>query len=278
MRAMKFVKCGIAGAVIWLAACGERETRESTAASDQGQSVHAIGFTEPRGRLSRLSFETSGVIEEVAVDTGDRVNAGDLIARLKDADQVARVRLAEQRVEVAEAERLLLEAGAHPHDVATARARLEAAVTEHRFRELEAARYERLVEGRGVSQRDRDESDYRRNLAASAVERTAAALEKLENQTRKEELALAETRVMEARRALEMEKTLLSQREIRAPVAGTVLERFKEPGESYSNLLPDAVVLFAPEGPLDVRAEVDENFWGRFNAGSGCNPTPRWPP
>lgn len=57
----------------------------------------------------------------------------------------------------------------------------------------------------------------------------------------------------------------LAAMEILAPADGQVLEVLKHAGEGISNTMPEAVRLFAPAGPLEVRAQVDEAFWWMFS-------------
>jgi HlyD family secretion protein len=258
----------VPGIALSVAACDERLEGHVSDTATVLQEVHAVGYVEPMGRVRRLSFETQGVIDEISFGIGDRVKAGDIIARLKDEDQQARVRLAERRVAVARAELALLEAGAHPDDIAAAHAAREAAASEYQYRKAEAERYLQLADGRSVAESDLAEARYLKEMAVAEEKRSSASLEKLKNQTRAEDMEVARSRVAEAEHVLEMEKKLLAQRSIRAQMDGMILERFKEPGEAYTNLMPEAVVLFAPDGPMEVRAEVDETLWGTFQEGA----------
>jgi RND family efflux transporter MFP subunit len=60
--------------------------------------VRAVGILGPRDEL-RLSFKTGGVVERVAVDVGDRVKAGQLLAVLKRAEVDAAVAQAAEATE-----------------------------------------------------------------------------------------------------------------------------------------------------------------------------------
>lgn len=54
---------------------------------------------------------------------------------------------------------------------------------------------------------------------------------------------------------------------IEAPADGTVIEIFHYEGESVSSSPSEPVILFAPAGPLEVRAEVDEQFATQVKVG-----------
>ena len=74
-----------------------------------------------------LGFRTSGVLAEVAVQVGDEVLAGDLLARLEDADARAGVAQAEANLRLAELKLAELTGAADPVALATAQASLAAA-------------------------------------------------------------------------------------------------------------------------------------------------------
>ena len=164
----------------------------------------------------QLSTAVAGVVSETHVDRGDRVAAGDVVARLDSQVEAAAVALARARAD-------------NPHGVATARARLD-------FLLLRAERNEQLAARNALSRSAADESAMevavaREELAAAELARDLAALE----------LAEAEAR--------------LSLKTLRSPVDGVVTERLMGVGE-YRNeqshlvtivrLDPLRVEVFAP--------------------------------
>src|SRR5437660_1639079 len=72
--------------------------------------------------------------------------------------------------------------------------------------------------------------------------------------------AMARARLAQARQALE-------EYTVRAPQAGTVLRLLAAPGEVLSGQARQPVVLFCPDAPRVVRAEVDQEFAARLAAG-----------
>ena len=98
-------------AVALLAACGDNPSPQATAPTASAPvrvapaesaivsgGVRAVGILGPRDEL-RLSFKTGGVVERVAVDVGDRVTAGQLLAVLKRAEVDAAVAQAAEAAE-----------------------------------------------------------------------------------------------------------------------------------------------------------------------------------
>jgi len=105
-------------ACVLLAACGDAPSPPATAPAAAAPvrtapaesaavsgGVRAVGILGPRDEL-RLSFKTGGVVERVAVDVGDRVTAGQLLAVLKRTEVDAAV---SQAAEAAEKSRRDLE-------------------------------------------------------------------------------------------------------------------------------------------------------------------------
>jgi HlyD family secretion protein len=120
-----------AGAVLLLAGCGVAAPADSDAAEPSTpepslttRSVAAEATIEP-ARWSELRFEVGGVITEVLVETGETVDAGDVLARLDSTEEELGVREAEFALASAEAELALLRVGPRPEEIAAAEADLE---------------------------------------------------------------------------------------------------------------------------------------------------------
>jgi RND family efflux transporter MFP subunit len=103
----------LALAGLLIAACGQKpgapseprpdaapvraETVESVSLSS---AVRSVGVLAPRDEI-RLSFKTGGVVDDIAVDVGDRVRAGQLLAVIKRAEVDAAVAQAGEAAEKA---------------------------------------------------------------------------------------------------------------------------------------------------------------------------------
>jgi len=100
----------------------EQEARSATV--ERGTllvAVLASGSVEPQTRVN-LAFEVPGEVLEVQVKVGDKVEGGDVLARL-DASQLAlQVQQAEAALAVAEAQLVQLRDGPRPEEVAAAEA------------------------------------------------------------------------------------------------------------------------------------------------------------
>ncbi len=104
----------------------------TTATVTQGDiiiTVDGSGALVPATELE-LGFRTGGVLREVLVDVGDRVQKGDLLARLATADLERAVAEADVQVQLAQLELTDVQAGPSEAELANARATLRAALAE----------------------------------------------------------------------------------------------------------------------------------------------------
>jgi len=124
------VVAAIVGATVWrtgLAASPQEGAR--SAVVERGTilvAVSASGSVEPQARVS-LAFEVVGRVAEMPVEVGDRVEVGDVLARLDTGQLTLQVHQAQAALALAEAQLAQLRAGPQPDDVEAAEADLRAA-------------------------------------------------------------------------------------------------------------------------------------------------------
>jgi len=134
-RTILYVSLGVAiaaavGALAWRLRMVEQPEEETrSAVVERGTMVVAVsasGSIEPQARVS-LAFEMPGQVAEVPVEVGDRVEAGDVLARLDTGRLALQVQQAQSVLASADAQLAQLRAGPRPEEVATAEANLQAA-------------------------------------------------------------------------------------------------------------------------------------------------------
>lgn len=196
-------------------------------------------------RKTNLSPKNSGKIAQLYVDEGDRVKAGDLIARMDSEESQAQV--AQFRAALASAQAGLAEtrAGSRSEDIAKAQAEVakqEALIVQAQSRlALATERVERRrgpVEEGAVSRDTLDEAlteqrNARDNLKESQASVIVARreLEKQLNGSRPEEVARAEAEVDRATAQLAVYQTQLEDTFVRAPFAGIITRRYAQEGD-----------------------------------------------
>ncbi len=121
----------VAGGLVWRSRQQSASTTQDlqSAVVERGDmlvAVSATGHVRPAQRAT-LSFGTSGQVVDVAVDVGNRVDEGDVLARLDEERLSLEVERAQASLAAAEAQLAKLRAGAPSGDVEGARANLRAA-------------------------------------------------------------------------------------------------------------------------------------------------------
>ncbi len=193
---------------------------------------------------STISPRISGRIQEVSVDMGEMVTAGQLLARLDDVELKPQVEIAQASVDVSQAaiERL-------QSDRIQATAILEQATTD-RERAL------RLQPGGAISQEEVDRTTANWKIAQAGVARAEAAL--LEGQKQ----------MIAAERNLAYRKALLADTEIAAPFEGLIVERHRDPGDIA--VPGSAIMTLVSTTELWITAWVDETEMSRLSVGQSA--------
>lgn len=249
--------------------------------------ITASGNVEPI-RTVNLSPKTSGTLEQLLVEQGDRVTAGQVIG-IMDRAQIEAQR-DQNQANVAEARAQLQDAlnGPSNTDIGQAEAALaaaEAALTDARARqslaEEELNRSQRLFEQGAIARSDLDRAINENRSAASGINQAIARVEeadmRLEDQRNgsdAEDIAQAEARLARAQAQLEGIEVQMSDTAIRAPFDGIVTQRFAEEGafvtptataSDVTSATSTAVVAIA--SGLEVIAEVPEADIGKIKVG-----------
>jgi HlyD family secretion protein len=216
--------------------------------------LRASGYVE--ATEVRVAPEVGGRILELAVDEGDRVQAGAAIARLDTSDTDLALRRMEAERAQAVAQLRLLQAGARVEDIRQAEAQVEsaeaevaAAESELRSATADLARFEALLAANAGSRKQRDDASTRREVAAARVEaakkqgRAAAeSLGRLRAGARREEIAAAQARVEAVEAQIAALRKSQDDALLKSPVAGVVTARLADTGEVIAPRTPVVVV------------------------------------
>ena len=190
------------------------------------------------------------------VKEGDRVNAGDAIARLDTADTELQITRAQADRDQADAQLRLLQAGPRAEDVRqaqaqvdTAEADVKAAQAEVSAAQADVARFEALLASNSGSRKQRDDAVTRRDVATArqeaSRERVRAASENLgriRSGARAEEIAAARARVASADAQIATLQKAVADATVSAPVGGFVTETLADAGEVIQPRTPIVVI------------------------------------
>lgn len=207
------------------------------------QNVVATGRVAAPSRV-QVGAEISGLVLERRVMDGDRVAPGDVLVVLRARDLEAR------RDEARAALAALREA-----DRPDAQARLRRARAELDQAERDLARRRELGAQQLVSRESVEQAAQAVVAARAAADQAAVALEALDGGARE----------AQARERLAAAEADLARAVIRATVAGTVLVRSVEPGDTVRP--GDVLLEIARDAPGEVLLALDEKNLGRLDIG-----------
>jgi HlyD family secretion protein len=218
----------------------------------------ATGYVE--ATEVRVAGEVGGRLIDVKVAEGDRVSAGDVIARIDTSDTDLALRRAAADREQAQAQLALVRAGSRPEDVRQAAAQVQSAQADVTAAEAEldsaAAdldRFENLLRANAGSVKQRDDAATRREVAAARVrgaqdraQAAAEALGKLKAGARPQEIEAARARVSSSDAQIAALQKSAADAVVKAPVSGIVTSKLLDTGE-----------MAAPRAPVVVITDLD---------------------
>lgn len=221
-------------------------------------------------RQVSLAFEGSGRVAQVAVEEGDRVQPGQVLAVLDTRTLALQADQAAAQLRAQEENLRRLKNGARPAEIAQARSRLAAARADAQRARREQARLERIATGSSgaVSVQDVDRARSTARVAQAAVKERQDALALVQEGARREEIDAADAQVAAARAQLALLRHQLAQGDLRAPVKAVVRSRLLEPGDMASPQRP--VLALAVTSPKWARIYVDESSLGQVKPGQAA--------
>ncbi|MCC7346694.1 MAG: efflux RND transporter periplasmic adaptor subunit [Variibacter sp.] len=229
----------VAGGIYW------RRMSELTLATVPMQTgvevrVFAVGSVEAQV-LSKVGFQIGGKLVEIAVDQGDQVQKGSLLARLDDTAQ--RTKLLKSEVAVRQA----------AANLGRSRAQGERAASAYQQKKSVNARRQTLLARGSVAQEAADDAQAGEEMALSDLKVAEA------------DAAIASVLRDDAAAQRQIDTVLLEQHELRAPFEARVIARHKELG-SVANAGEAVFTLIAADS-IWVRAYVDEARAGGLRPG-----------
>lgn len=249
--------------------------------------ISANGKVQPIQTVN-LSPKATGILQELYVEQGQRVERGQLIARMEANSVNPQLVQAQARVAQARARLAELRAGSRPEEIAQRQAEVEraqATVNDAQARlTLANERLERnrVLQAEGAISLDsldeviREAESARANVNQAIASQRAAEknLELARNGSRAEDIAEAEAQLAEAIGGLQAVQVQQDDTLIRAPFSGIITQKYATEGafvapttsaSDASSATSTAIVALA-EG-LEILAEVPEVDIGQIREG-----------
>jgi HlyD family secretion protein len=267
------------------------------------KTVTALGRIEPKGKVIKLSASTStevSRVEQLLINEGDKVKAGQVIAILDNRDRLeAAFKEAQEQVKVAQANLKRIKAGAkrgeitaqtatiarleaeRQGDIAAQTATVARLQAEVQNAAAEDKRYQALYQEGAIAASQRDSKRLNLETAQKNLQEAQAQLKRIQAASQQEikeatatldkitevpkvDVEAAQAEVSRAIAAMNRAKANLQQAYVRSPQDGQVFEIHTRPGELVDN---DGIADIGQTNQMYAVAEVYESDIGKVSLG-----------
>jgi HlyD family secretion protein len=185
-------------------------------------------------RSINLSPKSAGIIKNLLVKEGDRVQQGQLIAVMDDSGLRGQALQMEAQVAQQEAALQRLIAGNRPEDIAKVQFQLNSAQAELRQAEADLSSNKSLYDSGAISRQTYQKSVTARDTAQSNVLQAQQSLTLAQAGSRIEDVSEARARVESALGSLQTVQTQMEDTQIVAPFDGIAIKKYADIGAFVS--------------------------------------------
>ena len=241
--------------------------------SDLVLKVTAAGSIRPTTPVN-ISPKQPGRVTSLAVDQGDRVSAGQILARMDDSNLRGTWLRAKGTVAAAEANLQILQAGNRPQEIEAARRNLQAAVADQIAIGSSYRSNQQLYGSGAIAQVTFDASRSAFLASQARVGALQAQLNLVQAGARSEDIAAARAQLLQAQGDLASVQAQLEDTVIRAPFAGVITQKYADVGafvtpttsaSATSSATSSSILALASE--LEAVANVAEMDVGEIRPG-----------
>jgi len=226
------------------------------------------GLIEAESENIEIGSRVPGVVVEVFVSDGDKVQAGDRLFRLDESQLQAQLGVRKAELASAEAELSRLEQQPRPERIPLMEATVEEAKATLAERRDDYERFEDLARQEAATEGQLIDARHAFEAAEARLEKAEADLALLEAGAWEAEIAVARSAVEQAEAAVNATQTELDRLVTHALVDGEVLQVNIRPGEFVNAPPAGPLVLLGSLEQLHVRVDIDEYDIPRFDPGA----------
>lgn len=246
------------GTALLAAGCGEGNEDGRILASGHVEATEVVISTKVAGRLEQLD-----------VDEGSVIEAGQEIAQIDTVDTLLALESAKAEQALAEAELRLRLAGTRKEDILEAKAQLVRAEADLSGASRDLQRMEGLLATGSGTTKSRDDARTRHDVAAASVEVARERVRRMEAGFRDEEKDAARARTQAAEAGVARLQQQIEDAVIRSPVDGVVTQKLSEQGELMA---PGAgIVVVTDLAHAWLNAYIPEPDLGRIRLGQDAD-------
>jgi HlyD family secretion protein len=237
--------------------------QSSTEASGTQPLLSAGGYVIARTQVE-VGSKTIGRVVSLESNGGDFVRQGQIVARLDDSEIQAQLRQGQATLAGAKARLAEVLAGSRPQEINRASADTDRLAADMKNAERAYQRSTELARAGVIAQQELEDSRARYEMAVAAHRSSQESLKLTRVGARSEEIQGARADVSKAEAELAIVQAQVENTLIRAPISGTVLERYVEVGEMVTTGFTSdrgakqALLTIADLKDLQVEMDVSE--------------------
>jgi multidrug resistance efflux pump len=218
------------------------------------QTIAGVGKVEPASDASgtgtiTVGSQQTGVVTKVLVRPGQNVKAGELLFELDKRSAEAEV-----KVRAARRSELL----PRKEDVPPSEANVQAAEANFKQQQDLYQRHLKLATRQACAPQELESARQGHDSSRAQLVKAQAELALLKAGAWKPDLDVSTVNVEQARAQLEQAKVQLDLLDVRALSDGVILQVNVRPGEYVANVQGQSLIVMGNAGPLQIRANVDE--------------------
>lgn len=236
---------------------------------DKADPDHLVLYGNVDIRQVSLAFETAGRIQSLAVQEGDRVQKGQVLAELNTDSLTIQAQQAQAQLQVQQQTLNEQAAGNRPEEITQAKVQSAQAQFENADKQYQRLNVlNRSTAGQAVSKQEVDAAKSNMKMAEAAVGETKANLELLLKGARTEDREAAKAQYESTKANLDLIDYQITQSKLLAPVNGVIRARLQEVGDmTTSNKSVYTIALIHPKW---VRVYASEMDLGHINMGAAA--------
>ncbi len=245
------------------AAIGMWVTRREGCATGECGQLKIFGNVDIR--QVQVAFFNTGRIEQILVQEGDAVTAGQLLARLDASRYQSALERAEAQASAQEKVVARLKAGSRPEEIAEAQARVRVAQATLKDTRQKSRRLKALAADEYASKQHLEESEIAEEAAQANLDALQQVAALAEQGPRQEDIEAAQAQLKALQAARDLARQELADTQLMAPTNGIIQNRILENGDMAFPQTP--VFTLALNDPVWVRAYVPEPDLGKMAPG-----------
>lgn len=223
------------------AAAPEKEVKQVVVAAvkkEQAETVSELSGTLEPLEEAVVSFEVGGQLVEMAKNEGDKVKAGDVLARLNAQDYSLQVASSDAAVQQSAANLSKVNNGAREQEIAQARLLVEKATVALQKMQDDFKRIEQLYQQKAISQSEFETAQNGLTLAQKDLQNAQQAYSLVTQGARPEDKELSRATYNQAVIAKQVAASTLAKTQLRSPINGTIIAKLTSAGNLVGSGTP----------------------------------------